>query len=68
MVKKLYTTKEIAVLLGVSKAFLERDRHQGAKIPFRKIGSRTVRYHQDDIDKYLAQQLRTSTGKTTEAR
>jgi hypothetical protein len=35
---KLLTTKETAELLGVSMAFLERDRWAGARIPFVKVG------------------------------
>lgn len=42
--KPLLTTAEAASFLGVSKAFLERDRWAGARIPFIQIGSRTVRY------------------------
>jgi hypothetical protein len=43
MTEKLLTTKEVAGLLGVSMAFLERDRWAGTRIPFVRIGSRSVR-------------------------
>lgn len=49
----LLTTKEAARHLGVSKAFLERDRWAGARIPFIKVGSRTVRYRITDLDAYV---------------
>lgn len=44
MYDKLLTTPQAANVLGVSIAFLERDRWAGAKVPFIKIGSRAVRY------------------------
>jgi len=50
-----------AAYLGVSKAFLERDRWAGARIPFVRIGSRAVRYRQSDLDQYIQAQLRRST-------
>ena len=40
----LLNTSEAAKYLGISKAFLERDRWAGAKVQFIKIGSRAVRY------------------------
>lgn len=49
----LYTTTEAAEILNVSKAYLERDRWQGASIPFVKIGTRTVRYRQSDLQQYV---------------
>lgn len=54
--KKLLTTKEAATLLGVSRAFLERDRWRGATIPFVRIGTRTVRYHPDVIQNIMGSQ------------
>lgn len=59
----LFTTKEAAHFLGVSKAFLERDRWAGARIPFIKIGSRAVRYSMEDLEAYLKQQRRYSTSE-----
>lgn len=50
----LLTTKEAARLLGLSKSFLERDRWAGAKVPFIRVGSRSVRYRREDLDRYLA--------------
>jgi predicted DNA-binding transcriptional regulator AlpA len=61
MKEKLLNTKEAATLLGVSKAFLERDRWAGARIPFIKIGSRAVRYLLSDLEAYIVQQTRRST-------
>jgi len=57
----LLNTTQAAELLGVSKAFLERDRWAGARIPFIKIGSRAVRYSLDDLNAYLDRQRRHST-------
>jgi excisionase family DNA binding protein len=61
MKQELLTTKSAASYLGVSMAFLERDRWAGARIPFIKIGSRAVRYRQQDLDTYIEQGIRTST-------
>ena len=61
MQSKLINTQEAADYLGVSKAFLERDRWAGARIPFLKIGSRTVRYRQMDLDSYINTRVRKST-------
>ena len=61
MTAQLLTTKQAASYLSVSAAFLERDRWAGARIPFLKIGSRTVRYRRMDLDSYLNTRLRKST-------
>ena len=59
----LLTTKEAARFLGVSAAFLERDRWAGARIPFVKVGSRAVRYAVSALDDYIAKQCRHSTSE-----
>ena len=61
MNQHLLTTKEAASILGVSKAFLERDRWAGARIPFIKLGSRAVRYRVTDLESYIHSQVRRST-------
>jgi len=61
MTNKLMTTKAAADYLGISMAFLERDRCYTARIPFVKIGSRTVRYRLEDLEAYLESRLRRST-------
>ncbi len=63
MQPSLYNTEQAAQFLGVSKAFLERDRWAGARIPFIKIGARAVRYSPDDLESYLNQQRRFSTSE-----
>lgn len=60
----LYNTKEAARYLGVSAAFLERDRWAGARIPFVRVGTRTIRYRQEDLDSFISAQLRRSTCDT----
>lgn len=50
---KLLTTKEAAPILGVSIAFLERDRWAGAQVPFIRIGARAVRYRLSDLNHYI---------------
>ena len=63
----LLTTTEAASYLGVSKAFLERDRWAGARIPFIKVGTRAVRYRLSDLDTFLDRQVRQSTSDTGRA-
>ena len=52
---QLVTTTQAAAILGVSKAFLERDRWAGARngrgplVPYVKVGSRAVRYRPSDL-------------------
>jgi len=61
MNERLLNTKQAADYLGVSMAFLERDRWMGARIPFIKVGSRAVRYCLIDLEAYIKQQVRHST-------
>ncbi len=61
MSSQLLNTKEAAQVLGVSAAFLERDRWAGAKVPFVKLGSRSVRYRREDLDSYIASRVYQST-------
>ena len=63
MTNSLFNTKEAANYLGVSKTFLERDRWAGARIPFIKAGSRTVRYRLSDLNAYIEKQVRLSTSQ-----
>ncbi|MAL48484.1 MAG: DNA-binding protein [Methylophaga sp.] len=60
---QLLPTSLAAEYLGVSKAFLERDRWAGARIPFIKVGSRAVRYRLSDLEAYVEQQVRLSTSQ-----
>ncbi len=53
MQDQLLTTKQAAPILGVSIAFLERDRWAGARVPFIKIGARAVRYRLSDLHAYI---------------
>ena len=61
MQTKLLKTPEAALYLGLSKAFLERDRWAGAKVPFIKISTRAVRYRIQDLEKYIESRIRKST-------
>ncbi|SEK98549.1 helix-turn-helix transcriptional regulator [Nitrosovibrio tenuis] len=60
----LLNTSQAARYLGLSKAFLERDRWAGAKVPFIKIGSRAVRYRLQDLERYIESCIRKSTSDT----
>lgn len=66
MEKQLLSTAEAANYLGVSKAFLERDRWAGARVPFIKVGARAVRYRLDDLNTYINTQVRRSTSDSGE--
>jgi predicted DNA-binding transcriptional regulator AlpA len=57
----LLNTTQAARYLGLSKAFLERDRWAGAKVPFIKISTRAVRYRIQDLDDYIQSRIRKST-------
>lgn len=61
MQDKLLTTIQAATYLSLSKAFLERDRWAGAKVPFIKISTRAVRYRLQDLEKYIESRIRKST-------
>lgn len=61
MTTQLLNTQQAAAVLGVSKAFLERDRWAGARIPFIRVGSRAVRYRMSDINAYIESNQRHST-------
>lgn len=63
MQNNLLTTKEAAPILGVSVAFLERDRWAGARVPFIKIGSRAVRYRLSDLHAYIDSCVKQSTSQ-----
>ena len=58
---RLLTTKEAASFLGVSAAFLERDRWAGAEIPFVRVGSRAVRYQLSELEAFVRSRVRKST-------
>jgi predicted DNA-binding transcriptional regulator AlpA len=64
MTTQLLKTKDAALILGLSKAFLERDRWAGAKVPFIKIGDRAVRYRLEDLHAYIESRTRKSTSDT----
>lgn len=53
MQPQLLDTKQAAALIGMSVAFLERDRWAGAHIPYIKIGARAVRYRFSDLMEYI---------------
>jgi len=58
----LLTTRQVARLLGVSASFLERDRWEGTRIPFIKVGEGAVRYHPRVIAEFLRAQTRRASG------
>lgn len=65
MTNKLLTTSEAAKALGLSTAFLERDRWAGAKIPFVRLGRRAIRYRPEDINAFIESSVMRSTSEYT---
>lgn len=63
MADQLLNTKEAAEYLGVSAAFLERDRWAGAKIQFVRVGTRSIRYRLEDLESYVASRVHRSTSE-----
>lgn len=63
MQANLLNTQQAAEILGVNKAFLERDRWAGARVPFIKVGSRAVRYRLADLESYIQSCLKRSTSE-----
>lgn len=63
MQRILLSTKQAAQYLSVSAAFLERDRVEAARIPFVKLGTRSVRYRVQDLDQFIEQQIYRSTSQ-----
>ena len=56
--EELLTTKEAARILGVSEAFLERDRWADTKIPYVRVGARGVRYQPSALKTNITSQVR----------
>jgi predicted DNA-binding transcriptional regulator AlpA len=63
MHSQLLNTKQAANHLGVSAAYLERDRWAGAKIPFIRLGTRSIRYRQQDIEEFVNSRRMKSTSE-----
>jgi len=59
--ERLLSTKEAARFLGMSESFLERDRWEGADIPFIRVGKRSVRYKLSVLEAYVSSNVRSST-------
>lgn len=57
---QMLTTDEAAALLGVTRRFLDKDRHVARQngtppaIPYSNLGHRTVRYSRADVLAFLA--------------
>lgn len=63
MTSPLLTTQQAATFLSVSMSFLEKDRWAGARIPFVRIGSRSIRYRAEDLLSFVTAQLKHSTSE-----
>ena len=61
--QQLLNTKQAATFLGVSAAFLERDRWAGARVPYIQLGTRSIRYRKEDLDNYIQSRVKHSTSE-----
>ena len=63
---KLLSTKEASEYLGVADKSLANSRYTdtGMQIPYVKLGSKTVRYRQSDLDTYIRHHTFKHTGET----
>ncbi len=52
--EKLYTTKEVAEVLGITPNALTVQRHLGNGPKFIRIGLRKIRYRENDIEAFIA--------------
>jgi len=66
MATTLLTTQQAAEYLSVSMAFLERARWAGSRIPFVRIGTRSIRYRKNDLDAFIEQSTCSSTSQYEE--
>ena len=65
MNRNLLNTKQAADYIGMSPAFLSRDRWAGAQVPFVKLGHRSVRYRREDLDQFIESRVHSSTSSVT---
>lgn len=56
---RLLNTKEAAKHLSVSVSFLAKDRMGNAKVPYVRIGAKSIRYRLSDLDAYAKNLVRT---------
>ena len=59
--KILLTEKEAAELIGFTPRFLQERRFRGGGPRYVAISARAVRYRPEDLEKWAADRLRTST-------
>lgn len=62
MLSQLLDTRQAAAVLGLSPRTLEDWRLRGGGPVFRKLGRKSVRYHEDDLVEFLSASRRANTG------
>lgn len=60
---QLLTSQQAAEYLNLSTAFLERDRWAGARVPFIKVGTRSIRYRIEDLQRFIESRVMRSTSE-----
>ncbi len=58
----LYDEKRLAMYIGCNVRKLQEDRRTGKGIPYVKVG-RLARYRPEDVEEWLARNVRTSTSE-----
>lgn len=61
MIEELYTTKQVAKVLGFAPKTLSNQRILGTGLPFIKIGN-AVRYKKSDIETFIEENTHDHTG------
>ena len=61
MIEELYTTKQVAKVLGFAPKTLSNQRILGTGLPFIKIGN-AVRYKKSDIESFIEENTHDHTG------
>jgi len=59
--RRLLTPAEAADVLGLSPRTLETHRQRGKGPPYVRVTARTIRYRSEDVERFIAAQLRAST-------
>jgi predicted DNA-binding transcriptional regulator AlpA len=53
MTERWLTAKQVAEKIGRAAGTLARDRSHGRGLPYYKLGSKSIRYKESDVDEYM---------------
>lgn len=63
--QKYLTTSQVGELLGLSTGALAQMRFKGTGPLYVKLGGRSVRYRQDDVEQWIEERIRRRTDERT---